>query len=126
MLFVTLPVRDLAASRAFYEALGFSINEHSSDEHTAAVVIDDNIVVRLLTRDSFPVAAGDPSAGPTAVHCLTVEDRPQVDDLVAKALAAGGTERPATDDETTRTGSFADPDGHVWQVMWMDQLHVVN
>jgi len=126
MLFVTLPVRDLPTSRAFYEALGFSINEHSSDGHTAAVVIDDNIVVTLLTRDSFPVAVGDPSTGPTVINCLTVEDRPQVDDLVAKALASGGTALPATDDETTYTGSFADPDGHVWQVRWMDQLHVVN
>ncbi len=126
MIFVTLPVRDLAASRSFYEGLGYRINEHSSDGHTAAVVVDDNIVVRLLTRDSFPVAVGDPSAGPTVVNCLTVEDRPQVDDLVAKALAAGGTALPAQDDETTYTGSFADPDGHVWQITWMDQLHVVN
>jgi len=126
MLFVTLPVQDLPASRRFYEALGFRINEHSSDEHTAAVVIDDNIVVTLLSRDSFPIAVGDPAAGPTAVHCLTVEDRPQVDDLVGTALASGGTARPATDDETTYTGSFADPDGHVWQIRWMDQLHVVN
>ena len=112
--------------QGFYEGLGYRINEHSSDGHTAAVVVDDNIVVRLLTRDSFPVAVGDPSAGPTVVNCLTVEDRPQVDDLVAKALAAGGTSLPAQDDETTYTGSFADPDGHVWQITWMDQLHVVN
>ena len=126
MLFVTLPVQDLPSSRAFYEALGFGINEHSSDAHTAAVVVDDNIVVKLLVRDAFPVAPGDPSAGPTVVHCLTVEDRPQVDDLVGRALASGGTVLPARDDETTCTGSFADPDGHVWQVMWMDQLHVVN
>ena len=126
MLFVTLPVQDLAASRTFYEALGFSINEHSSDERTAAVVVDDNIVVKLLTRDSFPVAVGDATAGPTVINCLTVEDRPAVDDLVGKALASGGTGLPALDDETTYTGSFADPDGHVWQVMWMDQLHVVN
>jgi uncharacterized protein len=126
MIFVTLPVRDLPTSRAFYEALGFPINEHSSDGHTAAVVVHDNIVVRLLTRDSFPVAPGDPSAGPTVVNCLSVEDRPQVDELIAKALASGGTTLPAQDDETTYTGSFADPDGHVWQVTWMDQLHVVN
>ena len=126
MLFVTLPVRDLPGSRAFYQALGFSINEHSSDEHTAAVIVDDNIVVKLLTRDSFPVDLGDPSAGPTVIHSLTVEDRPQVDELVGKAVASGGTARPAADDETTYSGSFADPDGHVWQIRWMDQLHVVN
>jgi predicted lactoylglutathione lyase len=126
MLFVTLPVEDLPVSRAFYEALGFRVNEHSSDAHTAAVVVDDNIVVKLLVRESFPVPPGDPAAGPTVVNCLTVEDRPRVDDLVARALASGGTALPAKDDDTTYAGSFADPDGHVWQVMWMDQLHVVN
>jgi uncharacterized protein len=126
MLFVILPVRDLGTARAFYEALGFRVNEHSSDEHTAAVVVDDNIVLTLLTRESSPLALGDPAAGPTVVNRLTVEDRPQVDDLVSKALAAGGTALPARDDETTYTGSFADPDGHVWQITWMDQLHVVN
>lgn len=125
MLFVTLPVHDVPTSSAFYEALGFGINEHSSDEDTAAVIVDD-IVVKLLTRDSFPVAVGDPSAGPKVVNCLTVEDRPQVDGLVATALASGGTALPAQDDETIYTGSFADPDGHVWQIRWMDQRHVVN
>jgi predicted lactoylglutathione lyase len=127
MIFVTLPVRDLPASRAFYESLGFRINEHSSDGHTAAVVVDDNIVLKLLTRDSFPGSVGDPAGGPTVVNCFTVEDRPQVDDLVAKALASGGRPwAPVQDDDTTYTGSFTDPDGHVWQVTWMDQLHVVN
>ena len=66
------------------------------------------------------------SGGPTVVPCLVVADRPQVDDLVSKALASGGTARPAADEEATYTGSFADPDGHVWQIRWMDQLHVVN
>ena len=131
MIFVTLPVRDLQTSRAFYEGLGYRINEHSSDETTAAVVVDDTIVVKLLTREAFadvaPGEVGDPSRTTSVVHSLTVPDRQDVDDLVGKALAAGG--RPALsvrDEGTTYTGSFADPDGHVWQVLWMDQLHVVN
>jgi len=127
MLFVTLPVQDLHAARSFYESLGFPVNEHSSDGHTAAVVVDHNIVVKLLTRDWFAGPVGDPTGGPTVVNCLAVEDRPQVDALVATALASGGRPwAPARDDDTTYTGSFTDPDGHVWQVMWMDQLHVVN
>jgi predicted lactoylglutathione lyase len=131
MIFVTLPVRDLPTARAFYEALDFGINEHSSDGHTAAVVVDDNIVVKLLTRDAFaelvPGEAADPSQATTVVNCLTVGARAEVDDLVAKAVASGGRSGPpARDDATTYTGSFTDPDGHVWQVMWMDQLHVVN
>ena len=131
MIFVTLPVRDLAASRAFYEALGYRINEHSSDGTTAAVVVDDTIVVKLLTREAFAALAageiGDPAQATTVVHCLTAADRADVDEVVATAVASGGRPwLPARDDETSYTGSFADPDGHVWQVMWMDQLHVVN
>jgi uncharacterized protein len=131
MIFVTLPVRDLPTSRAFYEALGFRVNEHSSDETTAAVVVDDTIVVKLMTRESFGelVAGevGDPAAATSVVNSLTVSDRSLVDEVLATALASGGKPwLPARDEETTYTGSFTDPDGHVWQLLWMDQLHVVN
>jgi len=130
MIFLSLPVSDLGTARAFYEGLGFRINEYSSDDRTASVVVDENIVVTLQTRDRFAelagADAGDP-ARPTSVPCLTVEDRADVDDLVAKAAAAGGSERgPARDEEARYTGSFADPDGNLWQVLWLDQLHVVN
>jgi uncharacterized protein len=130
MIFLSLPVSDLPAARAFYEGLGFRINEHSSDDRTAAVVVDENIVVTLQTRDRFAevagAEAGDPSR-PTSVPCLTVEDRAEVDDLVAKALAAGGRPWAYADEDGARyTGSFADPDGNVWQILWLDQLHVVN
>lgn len=130
MIFLSLAVQDLAAARAFYEGLGFRINEYSSDERTASVVVDENIVVTLQTRDRFAELAGgdagDPSR-PTAVPCLTVQDRAEVDDLVSKAIAAGGREwLPAREEESRCTGSFTDPDGNVWQVLWLDQLHVVN
>jgi predicted lactoylglutathione lyase len=131
MIFVTLPVRDLPTLRAFYEALGFRVDEHSSDGRTAAVVVDDTIVVKLMTREAFGELAagevGDPAAATTVVNCLTVSDRALVDEVVATALASGGKPwLPARDEGTTYTGSFTDPDGHVWQLMWMDQLHVVN
>ncbi len=130
MLFLKLPVRDLATARAFYEALGFRINEHSSDEHTAAVVVDDDFVVTLLTQDRFAeLLTGEPGdpVRPTAVPCLSVQLRDEVDDLVGKALRSGGRPwLPAREDESTYTGSFADPDGNVWQVTWLEQLHVVN
>ena len=130
MIFLSLPVGDLVTARAFYEALGFRINEYSSDERTASVVVDENIVVTLQTRDRFAELAGgeagDPSR-PTSVPCLTVGERAEVDDLVAKAVAAGGREwLPAREEEFRYTGSFADPDGNGWQVLWLDQLHVVN
>ena len=130
MLFLKLPVRDLPTARAFYEALGFRINEHSSDEHTAAVVVDDDFVVTLLTRDRFAELltgeAGEPTR-PTAIPCLSVQLRAEVDDLVGKALSSGGRPwLPTREDESTYTGSFADPDGNVWQVTWLEQLHVIN
>ena len=130
MIFLSLPVFDLGTARAFYEGLGFRINEYSSDERTASVVVDENIVVTLQTHDRFAelagADAGDPSR-PTVIPCLTVDDRAEVDDLVARAAGAGGSERgPARDEEARYTGSFADPDGNVWQVLWLDQLHVVN
>ena len=130
MLFLKLPVGDLATARAFYEALGFRINEHSSDEHTAAVVVDDDFVVTLLTRDRFAELLtgepGDPER-PTAVPCLSVQLRDQVDELVGRALSSGGRPvLPTQEDGGTYTGSFADPDGNVWQVTWLEQLHVIN
>ncbi len=91
MLFLKLAVRDLATARAFYEALGFRINEHSSDEHTAAVVVDDDFVVTLLTQDRFSeLLTGEPGdpMRPTAVPCLSVQLREQVDDLVSSNLDA--------------------------------------
>jgi uncharacterized protein len=131
MLFVNLPVRDLPTARAFYEALGFSVQQHASDDQTAAIVLDDNVVVTLQTPQRFAdlVAGevGDPARATTAVHALTVGSRPDVDDLVARALAAGGRPwLPARDGESRYTASFADPDGNPWEVVWLDQLHVVN
>ena len=131
MIFVTLPVRDLPASRAFYEALGFRVNEHSSDVTTAALVVDATIVVKLVTREAFADLVtgevGEPAAATSVVNCLTVTARAAVDELVARALGAGGKPwLPAREEETTYTGSFTDPDGHVWELSWMDQLHVVN
>ena len=82
----------------------------------------DPRLVRRLTG----AEAGDP-ARPTAIPCLTVEDRGEVDDLVAKAARRGRPfGQPAADEDSRYTGSFTDPDGNVWQVLWLDQLHVVN
>ena len=130
MIFLSLPVQDLARARTFYEELGFRINEHSSDDRTASVVVDENIVVTLQHRNRFAEVAGaepgDP-ARPTALPCLTVDDRADVDAFVARAVAAGGGHWATARDEAARhTGSFTDPDGNVWQVLWLDQLHVVN
>ena len=130
MLFVNLPVRDLAAAREFYTALGFSSHEFFSDEQTAALSVTDDLAVLLHTRERFaelvPGEIGDPAQATAVVNRLTVGDRGDVDALVAKALAAGGREwLPAHQVGTAYTGSFADPDGNAWEISWLDQLHTI-
>jgi hypothetical protein len=131
MLVRNLPVQDLPRARRFYEALGFRINEHSSDDGTASVVVDESIVVSLLSAQRFaqlvPDGVADRSAGSGIIPCLTAQDRSEVDDLVARALEAGGRPwLPTREDGASWTGSFADPDGNVWRIRWLDHLHVVN
>jgi predicted lactoylglutathione lyase len=131
MLFVNLPVRDLAATRAFYEALGLSVHEHFSDDGSVAVNLDDNIALMLHTRERFaehvPGEIGDPAQATTVVNRLTVDDRREVDALVEKALAAGGREwLPTHEVGTAYTGSFADPDGNAWEITWFDRVSVIN
>ncbi|MGY1802453.1 VOC family protein [Blastococcus sp. SYSU D00922] len=130
MLFVNLPVTDLAAARSFYGALGFGVHERFSDEASAAVTVSDQIVLMLHTRDRFaelvPGEVGDPGKATTVVHRLVVDSRDEVDDLLGKALTAGGREwQPVQDGEATRTGSFTDPDGNAWEITWLDQLHTI-
>jgi predicted lactoylglutathione lyase len=126
MIFVNLPVADLEATRTFYTALGFSLNAEYSDDSCACVVISDTIVVMALDRERFadfvagPV--GDPADGPTVINCLSAESPAEVDHLVSTALAHGG--KPWLDkmEQGPVYGhSFADPDGHVWEVLHMQQ-----
>jgi uncharacterized protein len=131
MIFLNLPVRDLPTARAFYEALGFRVNEYSSDDEQVAVAIDDTIVVTLVTRDRFAERVGgevgDPARATTVINSLTATDRAEVDDLVARALAAGGTSAaPARENGAAYAGSFADPDGRVWEFLAMEPVHVID
>jgi hypothetical protein len=130
-IFVNLPVSDLAASRAFYSGLGFGFNEQFSDDRTASVVVADNIVVMLLTRDRFadflPEGAevGDPAKTTTVLNALSAGSREEADDLLARALASGGRAwMPAQDHGFMYGVSFTDPDGHVWEAVWMDPAAV--
>ena len=131
MIFLNLPVRDLSAARAFYEALGFGVNEHSSDGQQVAVVVDDDIVVTLVTRDRFAERVGgevgDPARATTVITSLTATDRDEVDAMIARALDAGGASAaPARKEGAAYAGSFADPDGHVWEIMAMEPVHVID
>jgi len=124
-IFVNLPVCDLAASRRFYESLGFTINEMFSDETAACVVLSDTIYVMILTHPKYaeftPLPIGDARAHSQHLLALSQDSKADVDRITAAALSAGGIEpRPVQDMGFMYSRSFADPDGHVWEPMWMD------
>ena len=129
MIFLNLPVKDIAAATSFYTALGFEVNEMFSDEQTTSIVISDTIVIMLLLRDRFSDfvtgEVGDPQSATSAIFCLSAESPQEVDELVSKALANGG--KPWQDlmqDGPMYGHSFADPDGHVWEVLHMDMSQI--
>lgn len=125
MIFVNLPVEDLGVSRAFYTGLGFEIDERWSDPNAAAVSISEQIVVMLLTRQRFadfvtgPI--GDASAATSVINALSTGSRDEVAELKRRALASGGSAAGIPQDHGFMISeSFADPDGHLWEVIWMD------
>jgi predicted lactoylglutathione lyase len=125
MIFVNLPVADLPTARDFYTSLGFPVNEAFSDDQVAAIVVSETIVVMLLTRDRFADfvtgAVGDPRNGPTTIACLSADSRQEVDRLVGTAIRCGGSPwLPRMEEGPMYGHSFADPDGHVWEVLHMD------
>ena len=126
LIFVNLPVADLAASKAFFGTLGFTFDEKFTDDSCACMVVSEQAYVMLLDRSRFadfttkPVA--DARASTEAILCLSAASRDEVDGLADTALASGAS--PANDpmDHGFMYGrSFNDPDGHLWEVMWMSQ-----
>lgn len=125
MIFVNLPVKDLAASRAFFTALGFAFSEEYSDDRAACVVLADNIFVMLLRDDVFATLVksevADASRATEVLSCFTAESRAEVDALVRRAVEAGGKPWKGSFAEGPMYGgSFQDLDGHVWEVMHME------
>jgi predicted lactoylglutathione lyase len=126
MIFVNLPVRDLQNARSFVEALG-AVNEPKFTDDTAAcMTLSESIHVMLLTHDKFrqftPRPIADAKAGTQMLLCLSADSRENVDSTLERAVAAGGTADPAPkQDYGVMYGrSVADPDGHIWEIMWMD------
>ena len=124
-IFVNLPVSDLERSKAFFTALGYSINPTFSDDSCASVVFSDTIYAMLLTearsKDFTPRAIADARTTTEAILCLGAESREKVDELADAALANGGSPVLDAQDHGFMYGrGFADPDGHIWEVMWMD------
>jgi predicted lactoylglutathione lyase len=130
LIFINLPVADLPRSIAFYEAVGATRNPMFSDDTAACMVVSDVIHVMLLTHDKWRTftdrAIPDAHASAQVLLCLSRDSREAVDMVVAQAGAAGGAIDPTpTQDYGFMYGrSYADPDGHIWEVMWMDPAAV--
>ncbi len=123
-IFVNLPIADMARSRAFFSALGYSFNPDFSNDKGAALVLGENLFAMLLVREFFATFTGKPLADAHAstevIVCVSCDSRAQVDTLVAKAIAAGGAApRPATDHGFMYGHGFEDLDGHIWELVHM-------
>jgi len=126
MIFVNLPVTNVAASTAFYEAMGATRDERFCDGSTSMMVLSDTIYVMLLGHDRFasftPKVIADARTTSEVLLCLTADSRDDVDATVERAGPAGGRIDPCpTQDYGFMYGrSYEDPDGHIWEVTWMD------
>jgi len=123
-VFINLPVANLSKSMAFYEALGFSRNPQFTGDDAGCIIISDAIFVMLGTHAKFreftPKAICDTSKAVEVLLNLACESREEVDSLVAKALAAGGSTCDKPEDfGFMYTHSFVDPDGHGWGLFHM-------
>jgi predicted lactoylglutathione lyase len=124
-IFVNLVVKDLQRSTDFYEALGYTRNEQFSDENATCIVISDQIYVMLLVEDFFSTFTDkeivDANTATEAILALSADSKTTVDALFDKALAAGGKPVKETEDRGFMySSSFQDPDGHQWEIVWMD------
>jgi hypothetical protein len=124
-LFVNLPVKDLKRSREFFAKLGFEFNPQFSDDKAACMIVSEEAYVMLLVEEYFKGFARKPLADPRtlteALFCLSASSRAEVDQLVKTAVESGGSPAADKQDHGFMYGwSFFDPDGHHWEVMYMD------
>ena len=125
MIFVSLPVADLAASTAFYRALGFDINPQFSGDTTACMVWSETIQVMLLTHAKWRTFTQRPfpAAGTSnSMLSLSLDGRAAVDAMSKAAATHGGQAdvNPVEDLGFMYSRDLADPDGHLWGAFWMD------
>jgi predicted lactoylglutathione lyase len=127
LIFINLPVTDLNRSIALYEAIGGRKEPRFSNEQAAMIVLSDTIHVMLLTHDLYKTFTGKPIAdahqSSQVLLALSADSKADVDATIGKASAAGGRADPGPKQEMGELmygRSFEDPDGHHWEVMWMD------
>lgn len=124
-IFVNMPVKNLEATMAFYTKLGFQFNMQFTDEKAACMIIEDNIYVMLLLEEFFTTFTKKDiaDAGKTTemILALSADSIADVDEMVEKAVAAGGKSYlPAQDHGWMYARSFEDIDGHMWETLYMD------
>lgn len=124
-IFVNLPVKDLAKSKEFFAQLGYRFNLQFTDEKAACMVISEDIYTMLLVEDFFKSFYNkeicDTKKYTETMICLSADSKDAVNELVAKAVRAGGTTPNKPNDQGFIYGwGFVDLDGHIWEVMWMD------
>jgi len=127
-MFVNLPVTDLERAKAFYTAVGFTINPAFTDHNAACVVVEeDHSYFMILTREFFQtftdLPLGDPAVNPSVATAIFLDSRAEVDATAEKALAGGGAEpRPASDYGFMYQRQINDPDGNILEFGWMDPV----
>jgi uncharacterized protein len=124
-IFVNLPVKNLDKSIEFFTKLGYSFNSQFTDKTAACMVISDDIYAMLLTYEKFkgftPKEIADATKSTEVLVALSLENRGQVDEIVRKAVAAGGsTYNEPQDHGFMYAHGFQDLDGHIWEVFFMD------
>jgi predicted lactoylglutathione lyase len=124
-LYVNVPVKDLAKSKEFFTTLGFSFEPKFTDDKAACMIINDATFFMLLSEPFFKGFTkreiADTSKNTEAMFALSCSSRAEVDQLVRKALDAGGAPAMDAQDHGFMYGwSFYDLDGHHWEVLWMD------
>lgn len=127
--FLNLPVQDLKRSIAFFEALGFAFNPQFTDDNAACLVLSDTAYAMLLTESYFQTFVKKEIADATKttefIMAVSVSSKEEVQTLVRKALASGGSaSNDPQDHGFMYTESFQDPDGHLWEVFHMDASYV--
>lgn len=124
-IFINLPVKDLPKAMDFYTRIGFTNNPQFTDETAACMVVSDEIFVMLLTHDKFKQfitkEIADTTKTTAVINSLSLESVAKMNEMMTKALAAGGNEySEAKDYDFMQQRSFEDLDGHSWEVFYMD------
>ena len=128
-IFINLPVKDLNKSIEFFTKLGYTFNQQFTSETATCMIVSDTIYVMLLVESYFQTFTNkkiaDTKTTVEALIALSAESREKVNELVDKAVHAGATiPREAQDHGFMFTRTFEDPDGHVWEIFWMNPNHI--